>query len=265
MNDWQAVRQLRFLLEADRWPDGATERVFGSVTIAQMLDEDALALKRFPQALLRVLDGNDDPETPALTTRRFELALVCHVAGDPFGEHALVGGARSTGQGSSQGRGVLEVLEEVRKTIGNVAGPEGVRFHVVSVATPTASPVAAGTHLVAQSLTLEARLVQERAYTPGRRLAGVDQGGGAVALTWQVPVARYDRREVVLRRAAGATAPASPTGGIGVALAGLLDTSVTDTPGAGTFSYALFAGYAEKAPGTSDRFSAGVNLTVVVT
>ena len=150
MNDWQAVRQLRFLLEAAAWPDGAAERVFGSVTIAQMVDEDALALKRFPQALLRVLDGNDDPETPALTTRRFELALVCHVAGDPFGEHALVGGARgSAGQGSSQGRGALEVLEEVRKTIGNVAGPEGVRFHVVSVATPAAVPVAAGTYTVA--------------------------------------------------------------------------------------------------------------------
>jgi hypothetical protein len=72
-------------------------------------------------------------------------------------------------------------------------------------------------------------------------------GGGQVRLTWALPPNRYDLRQVVLRRKAGATAPVDQNDGTGIALPSLLPTTFTDTPGAGTWTYALFAGYNETA------------------
>jgi hypothetical protein len=74
---------------------------------------------------------------------------------------------------------------------------------------------------------------------------------------------RFDRRQMVLRR--GATLPASATAGTGVTLSGDLATSVVDTPGAGTWYYALFAAYDEYGSASNERYSAAATTSAVVT
>lgn len=95
--------------------------------------------------------------------------------------------------------------------------------------------------------------------------------GGDATLAWRVPPDRFDRFRVRLRRAAGATAPATSTDGTNVAIADLA-TGVTDSPGAGEFSYALFGQYDETqgkdrggTPATAERDSVSVTRTVTVT
>jgi len=117
-----------------------------------------------------------------------------------------------------------------------------------------------------REIGLKAWTTSIRSYPAPTRLTGAVPGGGVVNLTWSLPATRYDTYALVLRRAAGSTAPTSATSGTGVTV-GALVTSVSDSPGAGTFSYALFMGYDEINSPTSsaDRYSTGNNVTVVAT
>ena len=127
------------------------------------------------------------------------------------------------------------------------------------------SLLAAGRAVAWTSFNVDAVGTAEAYYHPARVLQATASGGGAVALTWAIPPDRWDRVNVVLRRAAGATAPSSATAGTSVTLASVLATSVTDTPGAGQFSYALFSGYDRDGDGDVDTHSASVTRTVTAT
>lgn len=88
-----------------------------------------------------------------------------------------------------------------------------------------------------------------------------------VTLSWTNPSGRFDLHRIIMRRAAGSTAPATVTDGTGVTLGSDLATSVADTGlAAGTYSYSAFAGYDEinSPPSSSAKFSAPASITVVV-
>lgn len=107
-------------------------------------------------------------------------------------------------------------------------------------------------------------LVEEGYYAPATGFAAVDSGGGAAALSWTNPSGAV---AMVVRRASGATAPATVEDGTGVTLSGALAESVSDSPGAGTWSYAVFAGHdARNLPATTANvYSAPATATVAVT
>jgi len=118
------------------------------------------------------------------------------------------------------------------------------------------------------TLSYTSLVVDARDYPPPSRFAAVDAaGGGDTDLTWTLAPGRWDRNAIILRRAAGSTAPTSETSGTGVTVAAEA-TSVTDSPGAGTFSYALFQEYDESLAqdGSLLKYSsAAVTATVSVT
>ena len=115
-------------------------------------------------------------------------------------------------------------------------------------------------------------VTDERFYPPPIRFTAVDATAGNATLAWVNPPDRYDfhssataRGGMILRRAAGSTPPTGPTDGTGITLSGDFAESKTDDPGAGEFSYALFAGYDETLDASNDRFSAAATATVTVT
>lgn len=254
MNPWQTLRQLRSLIQAATWPDAPHDPVFASRSVVITADDpDALLDENIePSCGLAPLDGEADEQEPRILRHRFRVALLASVAGSRVGSTAVAGGNRGAGGlGGSAGRGVLELEEPVLQAVGRLNQTSGVRMQVKTKSAVEAVFLPARGVCAQLTLVLEGIVFRDRFYHPPVRMAAVALGGGQVSLTWALPPARYDLRQMVLRRMAGATPPADQNSGTNIALAngGLapLPTGVVDTPGAGTWSYALFAGYNETA------------------
>lgn len=263
MNVWQVCRQLRYLLRAAVWPDGSGAPVFGtSVYVSAGVAADQATRCRFPLALIAPAGAQVDEDQADLHEATIRVTVAAQVAGDWTGEHALIGAARSGGVGASGGRGVLELEEVVRDVVGYVDGQEGIRLQVVAASEAAAAPLGSDQSAVTLDLTLECWCRVARSYAPAYDLQATVNG--TVDLVWTPPAGRYDLLGLVLRRASGTTAPASPADGTSVTLPSGVPSSVSDNPGAGTWTYALFAAYDEVGGGTADRYSPAVTATVTV-
>lgn len=265
MNTWQLARQLKSLLEAATWPDGAGESVFGHVAVTQELPEELLGKVVLPAITIGIGGELPDPSRPSLVLQSFDVQLQVALPGDATGQRALIGGPRGNAQGSSSGRGLLEVQEELKQAVRKLTAANGVRVRLRATSGAAALRDGLAGYAVRRGYTLEAWVSDDRDYPAPVNLVASDLTGGDVSLTWDLPPSRFDRLEVVLRRASGSTPPASATAGTGVTLASALATSVVDSPGAGTYSYSLFAGYDEtsSSPTTTDRWSDPVSRSGV--
>lgn len=266
MNAWQVARQLAYLLRTATWPDTPSAVVFGEVAVTDVPLEQAIgAFGRFPLALIRMGGGPADPQQPQLLTESASVDLVVALPGDSVGERSLLGGPRAGGQGTSAGRGVLEVEEEAAEACQKLGGANGVRVRIVSRGRSAVSEDKAHGYVMSRGLALEVRCSAARHYPKPMNFVATG-GVGQVVMTWDLPPARFDRLAVILRRASGATPPASATSGTGVTLASATATGVTDVVAAGTYSYALFESYDETSatPATADRYSESVTRASVV-
>lgn len=272
MNTWQVCRQLKYLLRSRTW-DGTTN-AFGSVHVTAAPKEAAYGVFRFPLALIRPLSARFDPdfgEEPELVMQDVEVQLVVANAADVVGEASLIGANRAAVPTTSAGRGLLEVEEALMDAAARLSAIDGVEMLCRARSAVGAVHDDAIGYAAFRTYTFEVMTTADRFYHPATRLSATAAGGGSVSLTWRLPPDRYDRRRVVLRRASGSTAPASITAGTGVTLSGDLATSVTDAPGAGTFSYSVFATYDETdgrpegTPDSDDFVSAAETDTVTAT
>lgn len=264
MNLYQFVRQAKYLLKAETWPDGSAQRVFAPESVrvtAGPLDPEATDL-RFPLCLIEPGEPEADPTDPDLVRLRITVSVAAQMEGGDVAERVLVGGPRTTGQGVSIGRGVLELAERVQSCLGRLTGIDGVRAVMRHLGGPAATPLGDGGYLAAQSMTFEALGTTTPHYENHRFLAASDRTGGVARLTWVLAPARFDmfdgsgtRLKPVIRYASGATAPTSVSGGTGVTIASATDETVDVTTGAGTFSFSLFAAYTESGQASAEKYS----------
>lgn len=264
MNTWQAVRQIKAVLEAAVWPDGSGGKVFGQVVATAGLDPEDRSPVRFPLARINVLALQADEESAGLFTRGFEVELTQRVEGDGTGQRGLIGGPRSGGQGASAGRGLLELEERLLVELGKAARAEGFSLRLDAASGVAAAKLPEVGVVSFAAWEFSGWVTRDRSYPEATRLAASDAGGQQVALTWRVPADRFDRLSLVLRRASGATAPATPADGDAVSVAGFA-SGVTDSPGvAGTYTYGLWVAYDETGGGSAERYSQAATATVVV-
>lgn len=263
MTPWQVLKQIDYLLGAEAWDESPTEKVFAAVKMTPGLSPEAQVELRAPFVLLNVEDAEMDEDEPRQMLQRFSAMLVVSSGQDAIGEAALVGGSRGGGQGSSKGRGILEIEEKLIDTIAKLDQTSGVRLRLLAKGAVAAAVTDEGEYFASRTYTFEGICTVERHYHPALRFAATVAGPN-VSLSWVLPPDRWDRKRMVLRRASGSTPPASATAGTGVTLSGDLATSVTDAPGSGTWSYALFAGYDETSSGSPERYSASATKTVTV-
>lgn len=269
MNGWQAIRQLRYRLQERNWT-GTSELVFGKVTLASRVDdEEDLAQGNVPLCVLRLGGARSDPEfgeEPDLLEQDVIARILVQVEADPSGETALVGANYGSALTSSAGAGVLQVERELLAASARLQDVDGIRCYVKATSAADIQRVR-GSVVAVREYRFAMLVGADPYYHPPTRLAATDLGGGQTSLTWTLPPDRFDRYRVVLRRAAGATAPTSITGGTGVTLSGDLATSVTDSPGVGTFSYSIFGAYDETSspPDGDDVASDPDSVTVAVT
>lgn len=271
MNPWQLAKQFRFLLAARLWQETGGTTVFGSVTVTNAPTASAVSSLICPFVFIRIGAASADEERPGYLHQVFNLDLCTSLSGDQYGENALIGANRNAGSVAvSDGRGLLEVEEELLGVVRQVQETSGVKIIASHRSDVDVVGVSDMMEVLTRTYTITADCTDQRYYHPPMNLTATATGGGNVNLAWTLPPNRYDRYRVILRRAAGSTPPASATAGTGITLSGNLATSVTDSPGAGTFSYAIFASYDETAatPAADQRFSSqetGTTRTVVVT
>ena len=150
MNTWQVCRQIQYLLRQRAWTGSAT-KVFhtDSVLITSAPRESALEQLIMPAALIRPMGATSD--------------AVAH-AGDAFGEYPMVGGQRA-GQEESQGRGLLEIEEEVFAAIELVNTDDGVviQYRATSEVQPQ---LVQNQYLLFRDYLFRADLTADRYYHP---------------------------------------------------------------------------------------------------
>lgn len=288
MNDFQIARQVRYLLGQRKWEGNASyDPIFGSEAVCiSVADIEAfLAYARTPCAMIRIGDAAFDPdhgEESGAMQFGFTIRLIQAVFGDATGEAALIGayraGATTTGQASSQGRGLAEIEEEVRAAVSWLRIKNGVRVQFAGKSGIGYAVSSDGNHKVFRDLIFEAQATSDRDYETATNFRATN-GVGSIALAWTNPPDRFDLYKIVIRRAAGSTPPATVTDGTGVTIAvntitalvtrNDLTSSLTDTIVAGTYSYSFFAQYDEthnpgSAPTSAERTSPAATITGAV-
>lgn len=244
MNDEQLLRQVAYKLTSAQWPDATA--LFDAVTFAPpgAIQESHME-SQGRVALVTLGDQETDANEPK-ALRQTVHVLLHHATEDvdDEGDDARLGA-----------KGLLRLVEQVRGVLRYLGEESGVRMEFVSQGASSASDLAWASG-ASRELIFEAHIADERDYPGPTRLKATALGGGQVSLTWTRAPDRFDRHSQVLRRASGSTAPTSISGGTGVTISAAA-TSVTDSPGAGTWSYAIFAGYDDTFPqdGASNEYS----------
>lgn len=222
------------------WPDSPNEAVFSRVLAgvgvpSDFFQQDAAA----PYAFLHVDATRDHEEFPAdlVDEQRWTLYMFAANASSQSGGEAVVGGNRES-LGSSRGRGLLEVESLVKaalfNSLGLVARPRTGGAQPVNVAGKQSG-------LIAERVLdiVATRLPSFPDYNRVQKLLA-SVAGGVVSLSWAAPSTRYDLVGFTWAKASGSTAPTSPSAGTFVA--GTTHV-LSDSPGAGTWSYSIWNSY----------------------
>lgn len=269
MSIWQVIRQLAYLLAKRKWEDDSNNEYVFNVVPTAGIPKGGFSELQTPFVLINALGGPSDEEHANYVTEQISLYLAVTVEGDSLGEFTLVGGSRFSGQGSSDGRGVLEVQEELAAVINTLSSGFGVKIQSrMRQQSPATEDEELG-YLIVRQYLYEAKVIEARYYHPAR-LFVAPVVGSSVEMTWAIPPDRFDRYQMRLVRVVGVTATDDPTAGTIIPLSGNLATSHTEDPGFGTFSYSLFAGYIETSEelpptsGTVERWSLAAKAEGIV-
>jgi hypothetical protein len=208
-------------------------------------DDNIVGSIGFPYAMISVGTAVADDQNPLLLRHQFQIGLGVSVPGDMVGQRSLVGGVRVAAGpegyfGTSQGKGLLEVEEEVLKVVARTGDDGGIRIRCTNRGGATAAVVQDATYIAERTYTMECWSTVERYYHPPSNLSR-----NGTLLSWRKPPARYDnpKSEVLLVRKAGGSPPQSPDDG-DIVVKTSAETYSDDGGGDG-YSYAVFAAYDE--------------------
>lgn len=228
MNPWQMAQQLRHELATVTWPD-STDVVFGEHSVlvyAGALAEDQHP-PAFPFALITIGAGTADPDDPDLIEQTFGVLIATEVAGDPMGEHAIIGGARATG--SRANAGIAEIAERVRYAIERLTFFSGGSVVVSGQGTGSPATLGKSRHVVFDEYRVAAWCTSRPVYTAPQQLRLV---GDTWSWRGDQCSARYDFIDFALGFAAGTDAPGAADDFDGYAFTGTADeTSAVPVPG----------------------------------
>jgi hypothetical protein len=271
MNSWQCLKQLRYLIRARTWK-GTGDPIFqsGSVIISSGPNDQGFQNLSSPICIIRPLSAQSDPEhdeEPDLIMQSVGVRILTKNANDAFGQAPIMGGARTGGQTSSAGRGILEIEEELFNAVKVMSEGLGVRVFARARGAAEAAQDDALGYLAWRDYNFDILTTATLFFHAPIYLTATPGASHAVTLAWALPPTRFDTLGLVLRRAVGSTAPAGPTDGTGVTVTASA-TSVSDNTGAtGVHSYSLFRSYDDirDTPTTVERYSAAATVSVTAT
>lgn len=172
MNPWQLAQQLKHELGQVAWTTGARDVVFGPRSVfvyAGATPTDEQHPPGFPFALVTIGAGTPDADDPDLIEQTFSIVSAVEVAGDPLGEHAVIGGSRSS-YGKSAGAGIAEVAERVRFAVQKLTAYDGAAVVVSGAGTGAPSVLGRGRQLALDEFTVTALCTSAPRYTAPQEL-----------------------------------------------------------------------------------------------
>lgn len=267
---WQTIRQARYLVGNAAWDTSPSEKVIGAAfaKITAGVDDDQDLPERVPFALLNLGNQTADDDDPRYLRQEIILALVASVEQDPFGEASLIGGAstKSPRSAYSEGRGLAEIEGAVLDEVSLLTGADGAPV-VISYGSSGGTQTFRGRSAVWRQYVLSCLCSRADEYPSPQNLVATG-GAGQIALTWDLPAARFDLSSMILRYASGATAPATVTSGTDGGVSTLATSKTITSLGAGTYSIAIFAKYVDTNTGDpkySEQTTGTTRLSVTVT
>ncbi len=264
MNTFQAALRIKNVLRSLRW-GGTGDPVFGrdSVYVTQGAIRsflDQLKLGDSAAAFVKIGGGRADPERPDLWTQDLSVFVMVAVPGDQIGERTLLG-ANRTALTAGGGRGLLEVEPEMLAAVEllNKSGQFSILLRIASRAEPLLDEDSA--YHISREYSFEAELTRAYQHMSPRKVAAVD-ASGTVTISWTAPDIVTDFVAYVVRRTTGTIPAGFVTDGTDIQWT--TGVSTTDTPGAGTFTYAVFAAYDDEGGSVEQDHSDYDDATVVV-
>jgi hypothetical protein len=245
------AQQLKHLLMQVTWPGGSV--VFGSevfVYAGTQPDESALPAG-FPFALVTINEGRPDPDDPDLILQDFTIVSVVNVAGDPLGEHAVIGGSLAD-DGKSEGRGSAEIAERVRSAVQRLTGFDGAPLIVSGTAATAPATTSRGRHIVAEQFTVTALCTSQPFQTPPQLM---QLTGDTFSWFGDQCAARFDFLQFRIGWVTGLSPAASAADFEGVAFTG---TSNFGVPSGGPLpgrTYSVVADYTPRDRATAEASS----------
>lgn len=240
MNTWQACRRVKNILRGVQW-GGSGGRLFanGSVFASGGPVDDLLSQMRVPAAFVNAGSSRHDPHQPGLYESDMEVVTLVRIAGDVYGERVLMGANRAS-KTESTGRGLFEVEAEMLSNMLHLDAAKQFRLMLKAQSSVIAANVgdagffATRRYIFSTLLTVEYQHMHPRVVT-------LAEAAGTVTVSWLVPDVATNLVSYVVRRTAGTIPAAFPTDGTDVPWTSGLST--TDAPGAGEYTYSVFATY----------------------
>ena len=251
MSPSQLAQQIKHLLEQATWPVEGGEVVFGdrgSVVVFAGAPTEEQIPAGLPFCLVGIDNASFDDEDPNHLTQEFTITVAAEVAGDPMGEHALIGGSTSS-LAHSAGRGVAEVSEQVRRAVQDLTGADGAMVQLSGAATSAPQLLGRQRHIALQDLTLSAVCTSTAYYSPPSRLrwsAGVWRWDGDHCSD------RFDFSEFILMRKQGTQASVDPDDGTQIYHGHNTEYEAVKSNG---YTYTVFATYSSRGNAVIDGIS----------
>ena len=165
MNSWQAFRQAKYLLQERNWT-GSSTVVFNplSIYITAAPREESIEKLILPAVFLRPGAATSDDEYPDLIEQEMVVTLAVGHAGDAFGELPVIGGHRA-GQTQSEGRGLLEVEEELFAALELLNTDDGIVIQLMAKSAVTPEYVS-GQYILFRDYLFRLNVTADRFYHP---------------------------------------------------------------------------------------------------
>jgi len=181
MNPWQMAQQIKAILIAAVWPEGAGDPVFGldgvKVTSGEPSNEQVPGV--FPAVLVVLGAAAPDPDDPDVLKQTVSVLTMASVAGDPMGEFAIIGGSVDN-LGKSVGRGLIEIAARVRAELEDLTGADGAGILTTGVDIEAPQHLD-GAHFVTDDHSFEIVCTSALEYAQPEELA---EGGSAGSGGW---------------------------------------------------------------------------------
>lgn len=171
MNPWQLAQQIKHELQQVVWPSASGDVVFGDrgVFVYSGSPSEDQHPPGFPFALVTIGSGRPDPDDPGVIEQEFKIVTAVEAAGDPMGEHAVIGSSRAD-YGKSAGAGSAEVSERVRAAVQKLTAYDGASVVVTGSGTTGSAALGRGKHVAFEEFSVLALCTSQPRYTSPQEL-----------------------------------------------------------------------------------------------
>jgi hypothetical protein len=166
LNTWQLLSVVKAKLVAATWATSPNDFVFGTVKVSAGPQRSGIERCRFPWLVIAPGNSSADRLEPKLLQQTLNFRLAAKVAGDAWGEAALMGGPEGVTGGNSKGKGLLQIEEAMLVVIQDLQEKDSIRIRQVAQSAVQPVEVEELGYVVIRDYVMEAWTSTEQSVVP---------------------------------------------------------------------------------------------------